>query len=329
METFEEIYKKYSINNRLIDMNRTLLSPVYFIQEIIESHKKDYLQGFEEELYKQVNNLSKERALHIVSTYILGIQIYNRSELLKQIIDNEIKKFRDKTFEFFWFLIAIYHDLGYEYEINNTPSESETLGSFLKSEGYNRLNNSAGVPQIYEKNYRLYFKYRIKRHGRYDHGICAAHILYNDLRQIRKERHWNKRLDSIYNYAAWVILAHNIWYVKDSSSYDAKVYEKFKLNDLILKEEDIDNGTYPIELSKYPLLFLLCLVDSIEPLKKIKKVPKLSQIECEIKDNEIVIQSNLTCGCHDAIINQAKDLNNWLTKTGVDGNQVTIHLIHK
>lgn len=288
-------------------------------------------------LFEKIDNLGI-RATHIVCTFFLGIYLYEKNERIKEAIDAEIcrlkKKYKftsDVQFSYIWFLICLFHDLGYDYE--NNPDAYRDFEDFFKKVKYLRdLGKGEGVPKLYEHVYKKYFNYRLES-MKVDHGICAAFILYRDLCKIRNEQHssdepksilsWEPQLDKVYNYASWIILAHNIWFVREKDKCGAKCYESKKLKKLILKEND-GVPKYSISLKKHPFLFLFCLVDSIEPFKIVKEVSLLNKIIIEVKSGEIILESNLNCGCHDFLLNKAEDLNNWLTKSKIVENKVII-----
>jgi len=169
--------------------------------------------------------------------------------------------------------------------------------------------------------------------GKNDHGFCAAYILFRDLCKIRKKEAnslngsnklcWEPKLVNVYRLAASIILAHNIWYVDKTENCTVSCYEQAGLNDLIF------NGEYKIKLDKFPFLFLFCLVDSIEPYKRLKNIDILDNISLEILNDKIIIESNLTCSCNEMILNHAKSLNDWLTHTEKNGNTVTIYMRQK
>ena len=66
--------------------------------------------------------------------------------------------------------------------------------------------------------------------------------------------------------AAWTIICHNIW-VHKRGTCEAKKYEEIGLNELIHNKTD----KRFIQLKEHPLLFLLCLVDTIEPVKELER----------------------------------------------------------
>ena len=91
-------------------------------------------------------------------------------------------------------------------------------------------------------------------------------------RKVRKEQvengvensilYWGDDLTPLYAQASLSIAMHNIW----SSGEKEEIKEKYRnlgLESLITGESDI----FPISIKDNPLLFLLGLVDTIEPIK--------------------------------------------------------------
>jgi hypothetical protein len=329
MRKINEIYKElfdnkciwdyYSGNDGLPDPFDPTENCNEFIKQFIEYSGK---QG--SVLFDKINKLEPDRLMHIVATFFLGIYLYENSDNIKRTINKELSQFKTKTkysskvtFSYMWYLMCLFHDLAYDLE---KEAKYKSLATFQKHKCANKtLGKYAGVPEIYANNLPKYFKYMAKQYKKNDHGICAAHILYHDLCKIRKEQanlktsnlFWEEALENVYNYAAWVILAHNMWYAGENDS-DAKYYRCYGLGELILKENE-----YKISLEKYPFLFLFCLVDGIEPLKKMKKLEKIS---LGIETDRLVIR------CQDRFLQSAKELNKWLTKTDGSENEVIVYL---
>jgi hypothetical protein len=70
-------------------------------------------------------------------------------------------------------------------------------------------------------------------------------------------------------------------------------------------------------------------VDTIEPYKRSKRlldINLLNQIELEILEDRIVISSNIKSDWSDAILFQAENLKNWLTRTKRNGDSVEIFI---
>lgn len=282
------------------------------------------------------------RAMHIVYVFLLGIYVYRNTDIIKKYVNQQIEKrfshkqgfYSDVEFPFIWFLLCLIHDLGYKAEEDHSYS---SFNDFMKKKKLEPLHQISGVPLLY-KIYRQYYDYRIK-FQKNDHGITAGSIMFNDLCRIRDEQEkkikqyyslgkkmnrlcWEKPLVKVYNFCAWIVLAHNIWFVRDSNEKDKNDYIQNNLFPLILNE-----GEYKISLKKYPIFFLLCLIDSIEPIKVVKDFSLLDNIFLNIADNKIIINTNLECGCNDKILNNAEGLSNWLTTAKRSGNYSIIDLI--
>jgi len=300
-----------------------------FLKEFIE------LAGKAEKtvLFKEINKLG-ERATHVVSTFFIGHYIYKNTKL-KDLIDKQIENIKpeglksDVSFPFVWFLTCLFHDLGYKIENFNRLKYSnfnDLLGSIE-----NKLpKNKNGIPKFYNQIYQNYFKYRIKKHGKNDHGIVAAHLLYDSLFKIRKlaEKNptksqkklcWEEKLLDIYNFCAWNILGHNIWFGQKNNKCDELIYSKYKIKRLLLEKDKIK-----INAKKYPFFFLFCLVDTIEPYKKILDYNSLDKVFLELNEDKIIISTDLKCSCGKSILESTGKLNEWLTKTSIGNNKVEV-----
>lgn len=226
----------------------------------------------------------------------------------------------EKDFLFFWFLICLFHDLGYVEE--NRGKDSAAFS--ISPNQMNELGDVDGVPELFKEVYPYYYIYRKLEFGVVDHGICAGLRMYRDLCNIRKEharyntnpRFWREGLIPIYNLASWIVLAHNIWFVSDAKRSDCENYRKYALAKLIL-ETKTGNGVqenvhYPFKLKEYPILFLFCLVDLIEPMKKIGKKDCCDSIEFKLSKNILAISSDLTCKCVKDYLDNVANASKWL-----------------
>ena len=97
-----------------------------------------------------------------------------------------------------------------------------------------------------------------------DHGIYAGVLMFDRLvknRRIKASQghnslFWGKDLEAQYAFAAATIAVHNMW-LPSPNAY--RTYRKYGLNSLIKRQ--------PITFAEAPLLFLLGLVDTIDPVK--------------------------------------------------------------
>lgn len=302
-------------------------------------------------LLSKVDQLNEKRLQHIVRMWLLGILLYNDSAIIKDNIDRELDKYqkalrahRDSRFPFVWFLIALYHDLGYPVE-NRKDGKYETYEKLIEETGH--LGRRDGVPELYESMIKPYFEYRMsgiyKEEKKNDHGIVAGHFMYHDLCEIRNEKKkscndsklWVKDLEEIYNLAAWVVTCHNIYYANSNRMCDMCRYVRAHLYGLMKEPQE-----YKINLYEYPLFFLLCLVDNIEFVKCLKDKSEqqaddiLKQIEYEINDEEGYISltvKDIENKLREDVIKQILGIGEWLTKVEHEegSNEYKIYFINK
>lgn len=315
----------------------------YNPMESIENSRK-FLKDFitlaskaENELFPEIDKL-KERTTHVVSTFFIGHYLYGKTPYFKKGIDKEISNLienskvkSDVCFSFVWFLTCLFHDLGYLIEESNCL-KYENFNELLSSIENKLPENKNGIPKFYNKIYSNYFNYRIKEHGKNDHGIIAAHLLYDSLYKIRelavtnpkdtqKKLCWEEQLLDVYNFCAWNILGHNVWFGQKNDICDKLIYSKHKIKRLLLENQKIK-----INAKKYTFFYLFCLVDSIEPYKKVLDFNSLTKVFLEIQEDVVIVSSDLKCSCGKSILKQAETLNKWLTKTSINNNTVDIYI---
>lgn len=287
-------------------------------------------------LLGEIDQIDDARCAHIVFTFLLGVFIYDKAKAIKDTVDIKVRKLledaRHDDFPFLWFLICLFHDLGYAEENKKENSKAELCWVCGK-----KLGKCAGVPQLYEDSYQRYFHYRKTEHKVTDHGIYAGLKMYEDLCKIQKEQKklrpdedvWRDELVPLYNLASWVVLAHNIWFAKDTKLETCALYKKYSLDELILETESGSIKNYPIKLSEYPVLFLFCLVDLIEPMKRIEKIECCDEIDFEILDDKLAISSRLDCACVKKYFRDIADAKDWFANVepSKNGRCVKIPLI--
>jgi len=284
-----------------------------FIKNFIKLSGKDAGN----QLYERIEDLKDEmRIKHIVSTFFLGIYLYNNISTIKESVDKIVSRYQGKIqaeacrqgvnvdiqFSFFWYLICLFHDLGYVIEKSEYYDSFE---SFIKKQKIKYClwkQQSRGIPLFYKKIFANYFAYRLKnkddRIKGTDHGIAGGIILFDDLKRILKKElknknqhesnesglYWGKDLVLIFNLTSWVILSHNIYYTKSNNETKNR-YEANNLNELILKDRK-----KKISMKRHPFLFLFSLVDSIEPIKVFEEYNELEKFEIECENDKIIIR---------------------------------------
>lgn len=145
-------------------------------------------------LFDNIFKLEDNRIKHIVSTYFLGIYLYENSDKIRFLADKIVYRYKLKNpnsrieFSFIWYLICLFHDLGYDIEDNQT---FKSFDEFIDGRVKYYLKERVGVPPVFEKTYIDYFNYRLKsldaNLNKPDHGICGGILLFDILNIIRKK----------------------------------------------------------------------------------------------------------------------------------------------
>lgn len=199
-------------------------------------------------------------------------------------------------------------------------------------EGAIAFSNGTNINQSHysNKTKNNYLKYIMFEHKHIDHGISGADYMYFRLvENYRKKsstlqpwespmnfidnnyRHFNCEQFKVFAYIADCIACHNIWKAPKNSE---NLYEKYQLESLIGEKFKI------VSFKNNPLLFVLCLADSIEPTKKINNIDEvevLKNIEfdycAQINELKVYVTKELSKNdkCKEYIENLMK-LKDWL-----------------
>jgi len=252
-------------------------------------------------LIKDLLSSKDNKYQHIVSTYFIGCLFLNIiSRYIKNIIDIGTEK---QKFLYVWFLTTLYHDTVSALEYSDTDHAIIDFLTQIKSkktidERINLVKTKYGMKyNLFDHNFnkntninlskcsmysidliKKYFQYRTDK-NRLDHGIISGMLLYDRLMQNyaelknkfaninSKEFKYNglifKEIDKdIYAYCAYSIVQHNIFHA-NNKSYEI-IYKQYALDFLIGNKSKFNR-------KKYPLTFLLGLIDTIEPIKELNK----------------------------------------------------------
>ena len=279
-----------------------------FIQKFINCSRKNepiFMKGVHAiKEHKEGDGEKGERLCHIVSVFFFGLTLFNSISIFKEKIIEELKSLNifdkedniEQEFIFVWFMISMFHDLGYIFEKNIVTNEY-TKNDIIKEKAellnsFGTLSCSEKLPAHYQKIIKKYSKYRENK----DHGILGGLSFAKHLTKLRETKYeeeqdaenkmkWKPELDRLYRYVAWRICCHNIFYTRfgDSSINEIFKYVYHGLFPLILCNRKNDSNSYvdyPIKFKESPLFFFLCFVDSIDPIKKIGRFPDDLKIEC-------------------------------------------------
>ena len=218
-----------------------------------------------------LNKITEFRAQHTVASFLLGIVV---KENLSLDVRDWIRIYdlhsSDPSFGFFWSLICLTHDVAYYLERNSKKllSNMKTVDDFCVEHSihYNLLNYSNNEALI-----RQYYLYRSEQDSKIDHGITGALLIFDALMAFYEENksnpaanlcgiHLRKSFPVFCLKISETIALHNMWRAtKDSIS----LYKEYHLDELIPN----DNHIHIIDYKDDTLLFLLGLIDTIDPIK--------------------------------------------------------------
>lgn len=316
MQTLQQCYEEIAINEQRwsyyensIDINNKWTNnkeAFEFIKQYFEYAGKSKV--FKDENIEKYHKEIENRAGHTISTFLLGIKIADCFEL-----DMFTRDDNNMNFKYYWFLTCLYHDVGYVFE--NRKDEEQLL--IVQKEGIEGLQEIFGIKYIHERIFKTYSKEQVELYlkkrsgienhlGKLDHGIVGGLLLYNKLRK-QFEIAWKRRTDinnsrdsfyikdecnsrqlhlsnrhyEAYAKAADAIITHNIWQ-STLLSYIETCDETGKNSKQKIDSIGIDNE----------LCFILCLADTLEPIKRKIKNLDLISINSLIDEKGFEIQIN-------------------------------------
>lgn len=291
------------------------ISYTHFIHRFFErGGKNDLLR--DESIHIPLSNLRYPN--HICSVFFLGIILSQHTNILPKSLFGK-SKVGYEVFPFLWFLTALFHDHAYQLEEDpdNLVSVSDlpALKKILKLEHDLSTAKVTKIPDQLLSAIEQYFIYRRKEWDKIDHGILAGFYMYDALVKIRRKKFadgnrlhfWGKRLEKHYALAAGPIAVHNIWMPTDET---LNTYKTFSLDSLLNFE--------PIRFRKAPLLYLLGIVDTIDPIKTfvteaISDTYVYSNVFLEFRKTALTIQVQKDSSLKYAIIEKkANGLKGWL-----------------
>ncbi|MDD3712622.1 MAG: hypothetical protein PHZ28_03895 [Candidatus Izemoplasmatales bacterium] len=294
------------------------------------------------------NQQELTRVKHVIMSYLLGVMILENTNL-KQKFHNYLKKTLNLTENFiddkndnalyFWYLTSLFHDFGYIYENKLTTmglEDNERSDIFMNSTSVNgqvynfRMNTNRFPVNTYHKYYLYAFK-NLKIH---EHGFLGGNMMFNRMKEnlvqkmksesligktlsvkpfISEGLHWSINHLDIYRMLSFVVMEHNIWRLDDES-----LAREYGLDNLLgdnYKRIDPENET---------LLFLLSLVDAMEPFKKFdNEIGKkslnfevflnfLRNTRIEFEENKIKISNFTQDILFKEMENSVRDIKKWM-----------------
>lgn len=330
MQSYQEIINEVYHNHELwlykdgpnpIDLD--IENPIdcrHFIEGYFEAAKKAYGNL----LLKDLQKIEDRRCIHIVYTFLLGICIYNNSNFIKTKLDKEFHRYEDalinhkQKFAFVWFLICLFHDLGYAVEDKKvTKQQYNSYDKLINAVGVDIFDELVGVPSLYRGHIGQYFNYKLN-HPRFrncDHGIVAGHFLYHDLYEIRRResqdrdcKYWKEGLIGVYKFAASIVLCHNIFYSFPEDDNDTiQKYQDSGMGDMIRT-----GCSREIKVSKFPTYFLFSLVDNLDISKR--EGWNMDNLKIIISNKEMKLDiASYDDKIRERVEKQMKSMDSWLT----------------
>lgn len=214
---------------------------------------------------------------------------------------------------------------------------SKELKQYNISKTRIQFSNSSAISRYWYSQNTLvgYFNYCLNHRQRLDHGIIGGSLFYD--RMIKnyiyayvssieeqhkypnlsdfkfRERHFSAEQLPIFSYIADCIMVHNVWKEKEETK---SLYMYYRLNEL-------SGGNYKqISFQANPLLYILSIADSLEPVKIYGKQYSNLQIESILRKLDIDYQPG-SCKitfsfCDDSIpidplYQEALNLTDWTT----------------
>ena len=274
---------KYNIKSLFEDKNAKKFIKEYFGYLRVNGRK----QGPAKKFLDLIDDLTDFRSKHTVASFLLGIALKEELSFdIRKSIRIKDTKSPDPSFGFFWSLICLTHDVAYKIEDNSNIylEDARTLEKFIKWKNIKyKLYEKSDKRNLIEK----YYKYRIINHKKIDHGIVAAFLLYDALMTFYYEgknlseseicgvKIKSNKFEDYCLKIVETVACHNMWRAEIKKEDNDKInkekkeksqceiYANFELNELIPNKNESEKVFYKDD----SLLFLLGLIDTIDPMK--------------------------------------------------------------
>lgn len=396
--------KGMNLYDQIVALYRTGIEWNYYDTNINKPFNKDKARDFIKQYFENgakkkvilplIDEIESMRHVHTVSAFFVGLLI--KRELCPNLIVYS-QEYEDYEFSYLWFLVCLFHDMGYAIENDWTykhiyrQNAKEYLKKYKQVKGscvrqryeYEDLGLIFAAPSRYKSAFSVrgrdnyvkpfegirfsngvtiynalysrktvldYLEYCKMTDGirHYDHGIVGGLWLYDSLmknyhiaywKEKEKDKnvnfkdflvdgywHFSEEQKMIFAYLADCIIAHNMW---PASPDKIDMYKRCGLDEL----------TPPrfrkISFERNPILFILAIADTIEPIKLYLSVSQMSEVDIwkgidiffskeyiriKILDNRLSFES-LLC--------KVNGLDDWLDVKVVTDNEqreVTIYL---
>jgi hypothetical protein len=256
---------------------------------------------------RELINKYSSKNIHAVSLYLLGA---NLQELVKSQLRDKVNMIAGAEwhqFEYTWFLMSLFHDIGADYENKESLLETrrtrrleyqlDVLEVQYNPFQYLRdienlvlfpVNQFIGQDTYCESLIKDYFYFRSnyqsekkKRNRKIDHGIIAGYLFFDRMKK-NYDAAWKERQQSLLNGEKYTCFKHKslswriellVWFAYIAKSIMAhNIWFSTGKNKNTYKKYNLeyltDSTNKKVNIKKDPMLFFLGLLDSIEPVKR-------------------------------------------------------------
>ena len=293
---------------------------------------------------------SNGKHTHTVSLYLFGLLFENiLEESLKNTFDKLISSVNDwYDFKYTWFLTCLYHDVAScieDEQLPEYPNDAQKQLSLYLGDlnilytpySHIPMKQRVSLTRFAEPLIHNYFRYRATS-AALEHGIIGGYYLFDRLYKNfiahTVDHNWKDcsvymnnglkwRLEHLdhFAYISDAIICHNLWTVPQLEKDKSIIYRAFGLSPLI-----VEPGQEGIQFNQFPLQFLLCLLDSLEPVKRFEKLSAkevLQQVSVQLSQNhENMYSIDISW---DKSLEKQDGFKNWIIITELDKwMQVTV-----
>ena len=220
-------------------------------------------------------------------------------------------------YEYTWYLTCLYHDITSVMEKDQTFAFRADL--VAESKLFDQTSKLLRFPKDVYMNYILYRQ----SNGSAEHGIIAGTELFDRLYESFDKKtaghnweispvcrkgnlDWRREHLPHFAYIADAVCCHNIWLAQKNNVSLCDSYKQASLDALIVNE-DSDKLSFTL----YPLQFMLCLLDTIEPIKRFEGIPAdvvLKNIYLDFHENGITLGWTQTTKEHPKFLDWLKSV---------------------
>ena len=333
------------------------IKPISNIDKCWKFIEKYFKYGEKEAIldHKEIDDVKKNgKHEHTVSLYFLGISLMEKVEnkILFKLEELGIHaRNYDFKFQYTWFLTCLFHDYAWNIECKR-PSESyvdeDNLYNSIFPLRYSVFDHDLTNGEKYQPCYNKsivsrYFWFKYKQFGQLDHGIIAGQILFDRLLNnyydmwerycncgqnrdmsfeyfVFREKVWRREHWDHFAYISDSIIAHNIW-LNDGS----RLYQDYGLLELEA------SYTNQVKYEENPLLYILGVLDTIEPVKFFNHFFTeyiWNNIDYEVRDDGLWMKVNSSSVFnYSEWFKKIKSLEEWIdTRVIIKGREILIKI---